>query len=269
MVIFGFSSEGKRPWTGLATVLIVTWAFQVHVNRRDWSELGFSPNLPGILRGIAGLLFGATLFSVIVVLLAMTGSVHLSWNGGPPGDLLTILAVMALLEELLSRGYPLLTFTRAIGPRAALGFTSLFFALLHGANPGFGILPLASVFLAGLVMGAIFLRWGLWTSWGFHFAWNMAQGYLFGLPISGAPDSLLKVTPLLKGQLAGPVWWTGGIFGVEGSLLTVIALGGAAWFLINFRDWPSLEESWKARIPIEEAEGTPGGPVDVQLNNQP
>ncbi|MNN55380.1 hypothetical protein D3C81_1702530 [compost metagenome] len=51
---------------------------------------------------------------------------------------------------------------------------------------------------------------------GLHFAWNALEG-LFGIPVSGFPaDGLFNV------KVSGEALLTGGNFGLEGSIVTVI-----------------------------------------------
>ena len=59
----------------------------------------------------------------------------------------------------------------------------------------------------------------LWLPIGIHFAWNFAEGGIFGTEISG------NNTPqgLLDGVLSGSSMVTGGAFGPEGSVYSVAA----------------------------------------------
>jgi hypothetical protein len=65
----------------------------------------------------------------------------------------------------------------------------------------------------------------LWLPIGLHIAWNFTQGGLFGLPVSG-----ISTPGLLGSHLSGPAVFSGGAFGVEGSLITVLASLAVSWF---------------------------------------
>lgn len=255
---------------GLLTFIGITFAFQVHVSRRPWSELGFSLHLPDLLKGVAGLALGAGLFALVAGILHRTGSVAFG-----PGDLTEnwaetaiFLAAFALIEELFFRGYPLLLFARALGPYRAILITSAAFALLHSVNPSYGVSPFAGVFLAGCVMGAVFLRWrSLWAAWGLHYAWNAAQGLLFGFPISGISDQDIPIPSLWEARVQGPGWWTGGGFGPEGSLPALLVLAGAAWLLAFMPGAPSLEDIQERREKAIQPE--PRGPVEERKEPLP
>ncbi|MBW3623156.1 MAG: CPBP family intramembrane metalloprotease [Armatimonadetes bacterium] len=236
---------GGFPWTGILTFLVITWMFQVHVSRRPWGEVGLPiwPRAPVDLA--LGLLFGFVLFSLVTLVLGVTGAVRFRPLARPeiPAEILIILVVVALLEELFFRGYPLALLSRAFRPLPALLVTSLVFAFVHLFNPGAGLLPFLGVFLAGCVMAAVRLRWGsLWAAWGLHFAWNAAQGIVYGFRISGVTEADLPVPSLLDARVQGPFWWTGGAFGPEGGLPALLILGGAAWLLVRLPGAPSLEE---------------------------
>ena len=75
--------------------------------------------------------------------------------------------------------------------------------------------------LAGIVLGLPRLaRGGLWLPIGLHFAWNLVQGPVLGMPVSGLP------TPSLfhSGSLASPML-TGSSFGLEASMAMTAVLG--------------------------------------------
>ena len=83
-------------------------------------------------------------------------------------------------------------------------------------------------FLVGVFLAMLVLKSGrLWTSIGFHIAWNFTQGCIVGFPVSGMGTSSLFTMELSGSQLL-----TGGAFGAEGSILTtvVVAVGIAVLY---------------------------------------
>jgi membrane protease YdiL (CAAX protease family) len=130
----------------------------------------------------------------------------------------------ALAEEALFRGYPLQTLTRAGLASLGVLLTSVPFAAIHLKNPnvaqGFTFVNTA---LAGVWFAIAYLRTrSLWFPTGIHWAWNWAQGSLFGLPVSGI--TRLAPHPLLQGTDLGPAWLTGGSYGIEGGLACTVTL---------------------------------------------
>jgi membrane protease YdiL (CAAX protease family) len=140
------------------------------------------------------------------------------------------LAPLAAAEEAMARGYPLQALSEAWGPGIGLALTSAGFGLLHSGNPGVGWVGLLNTSLAGLFLGALYLRTGsLWWPSGAHLGWNWSHGFLLDLPVSGLD---VVDTPGLTSRASGPALLSGGTFGPEGSLLAalvVVAFTGWVW----------------------------------------
>src|SRR5262249_55584117 len=83
--------------------------------------------------------------------------------------------------------------------------------------------PIVSVnlFGAGVVLALAYRSSGnIWFPTAMHCGWNLAQGVLFELPVSGIrTDGLLDVRIVES----APAWLTGGAFGIEGSILTTFS----------------------------------------------
>ena len=143
--------------------------------------------------------------------------------------------LVALAEEYLLRGFLQFTLARGLAGIAsilrlpaslarALGFwtaatlLSFLFGFGHRTNPGESPVGLFAAGLIGLVFCLSLWRTGsLWWAVGFHAAWDWAQSFLFGVPDSGG----LMQHHLLAAQPRGPVLWSGGLTGPEGSLFVL------------------------------------------------
>ncbi|MBA2339393.1 MAG: CPBP family intramembrane metalloprotease, partial [Pyrinomonadaceae bacterium] len=95
---------------------------------------------------------------------------------------------------------------------------------VHLDNPnvarGFTFL---NTMLAGLWLAVGFLRTrSLWFPLGLHWSWNWTMGAVLGLPVSGITQ--LTPQPFLRATDYGPVWLTGGAYGIEGGLACTLAL---------------------------------------------
>jgi membrane protease YdiL (CAAX protease family) len=140
------------------------------------------------------------------------------------GDAAWRLFAPALLEELLVRGYALVTLAAWIGWPAAIAGTSVTFGLLHLANPGVGVTPIAVVTLAGVFLGLVRWRTGsLVAATLAHFAWNFLLVAVAHATVSG----LAFGTPGWRLADAGPDWATGGAWGPEGGVFAALGLGAA------------------------------------------
>lgn len=165
-----------------------------------------------------GAALGLALISLCVALIAVFGEYTFevqSAQGLPQLALVLWIGITAAtLEEIAFRGYPFLTLIRAIGRWPAAGAMSLLFAAGHLLNPHWTYLGFADTALVGLLLSLSLLRTGaLWMAIGIHFAWNVALGTLYGLPVSGVDLFAAGI----KGTATGHPWLTGGNYGVEAS----------------------------------------------------
>lgn len=189
------------------------------VERRQATELA----LPGMGREFGiGLLVGAGLYTLCVVILMAAGIYRI--DGLNPLHFMLPALAMALssgiFEELFFRGVLFRSLEDLFGSWAALAVSSLVFGFMHLLNPQ-GTLE-GALFIsveAGLLLAAAYmLTRRLWTSIGFHMAWNYTQSAVFSGIVSGS-DS----TPgLVKATIAGPDLLTGGSFGLESSLVAFV-----------------------------------------------
>jgi membrane protease YdiL (CAAX protease family) len=141
-----------------------------------------------------------------------------------------MLIIAAFAEEAMFRGYALQTLSRAKLAWLGVLLTLALFGVAHLTNPN--VVPgvtFANTALAGLWLAVAYLRTrSLWLPLGVHWAWNWALGWVFGLPISGLN---LVSHPLLKASDNGPLWLTGGNYGIEGGLACTIAIALCTVFL--------------------------------------
>ena len=216
---------------GLSATILVLAATRF-VDRRVLPDVGWrldgrtAPDLA------AGLAVGVGLVGAAYAVGVGLGVYHPVVDpGAPPGyPFVAWLAVLAaamvavgVYEELLLRGYVLTNlaegFTWFAGPRravaAAVACSSVAFGLLHGLNPSASRLSLATITLAGVMLGLGYVGTrSLTFPVGIHVAWNLTQ-VLVGLPVSG----LAVPVRLVRTSVTGNVLVHGGGFGPEGGLL--------------------------------------------------
>ena len=175
-------------------------------------------------RGLAiGLAGGAAAFLVCCGVIALAGGYR--WSVVEQPDLgaiaVTVLgagASAAIGEELLYRGIGYRLMEQMFGTWAAIIGSGLVFGLMHMTNPGATVWGGISVALAGgMLLGTLYaLTRSLWVTIGYHAAWNVVQGPLLGIPVSGN-----ELPAFLQATVTGPDWLTGGEFGAESSGVTV------------------------------------------------
>jgi uncharacterized protein len=194
-------------------------AYAIFIEQRSVSELA----LPGMGREFGiGLLVGAGLYAACELVLMALGFYRI--NGLNPLSFMIPAIAMALssgvFEELLFRGVLFRSVETWFGSWAALVVSSLVFGLSHLINPEAtmeGALFIA-VEAGILLAGAYMLTRRLWLSIGFHIAWNYTQSAIFSSIVSGneAEQGLIRST------VNGPDFLTGGNFGVESSVLSLL-----------------------------------------------
>lgn len=174
---------------------------------------------PGGMRELgAGLAIGAALFLAVLGLLVASGGYQLTGSGDWTivAKSFTEMVFVALVEEILFRGVLFRLPERSLGTWWALALSAAIFALAHLPNAGITVLAVLNTALAGLLFAAAYLATRrLWLPIGMHFAWNFMSSGVFSLPTSGNP-----ARGLLQGQLSGPEWMTGGVYGLEGSAIS-------------------------------------------------
>ncbi|WP_254838998.1 CPBP family intramembrane glutamic endopeptidase [Natronomonas marina] len=149
------------------------------------------------------------------------------------------MVAVGVYEELLLRGYVLTNLAEGLtafldGRRSvvgALALSSVGFGFLHGLNPSASRLSLATITLAGLMLGLGYVYTGsLALPVGVHVTWNLTH-VLLGLPVSGlvVPVRLVETTvsgdPLVHGGAFGP---EGGLLGLGTTLLGCLVVVGYA-----------------------------------------
>jgi len=143
------------------------------------------------------------------------------WASFAFDGLLLFFGVMG--EELLFRGYAFQLLIRAAGPFATILPTSVIFGVMHSGNNDANALGIINTVAWGILLGYAVWRTGaLWLPIGLHFGWNVTLP-LLGSNLSGFTMGVTGYT--LEWHVG--VLWSGGGYGVEGSLLTtgiVVAL---------------------------------------------
>lgn len=138
----------------------------------------------------------------------------------------------------------------------ALLLIAAFFGWAHLNNDGASPVTAFGNALGGLMYGiAFFAGRNLWLPIGMHWAWNFAQGSIFGFPVSGTAPS-----GLITQEVTGSTLLTGGAYGPEGGLVgmafrfVVIGLVIGYVYLRAGRqgDWARLE------FPIAAYANPPG-----------
>jgi len=221
--------SGYQAYVAVALVCLLVYLVGARfIERRPVPELSLAPALP---ESAIGLLAGVALFAAVISVLWIAGVYQpLGWgsfNGLGPAFVLWL--AVGLQEEIQFRGLVYRLCDRIFGTWGAIVLSGILFGLVHGIDPGATATALSSVALAGLLLGAAFALTGrLWLPIGIHTGWNFAEGSLFGTAVSGSNLG----ASLTRAKLVGPEILTGGRFGPEASIVTVLVLLVATAFLV-------------------------------------
>lgn len=213
--------------TGIFVCAVLAyWAYVRMVERRKVDELRPAP-LAIALGGASGsVLMAISMLSV----LALGAYEVVAYRGLQHGLLgvAGLIAIAATLEEIAYRCILFRIVETVWGTVPALCLQSVVFALAHLENiegrAGTQELAtmLVSVTLTGALWALVFvLSRNLWVASANHAAWNFTI-ILSGLPLSGIED--WRRTAPMVGEYRGPVWLTGGLFGPESSIVTIVVL---------------------------------------------
>ncbi len=178
----------------------------------------------------SGLLVGAVMFSAAVLICWLAGT--LEFNGVVLGNSLGMVIVFlfaflfqGMSEEVLMRGYFMVSVAAKKPVILAILLNSVIFALMHMANNGISLLPIINLTLYGIFASVYTLRAdSLWGTCAIHSVWNFAQGNIYGIAVSGIQikASVLSFTPTEGNSIIN-----GGSFGLEGGLAVTAVLAAA------------------------------------------
>jgi membrane protease YdiL (CAAX protease family) len=203
--------------TGLGAI-VLTILFRRFVDRRTVKSLGLSLAAEYRRDFAVGLCLGTGLIFLLFVGLLLAGQFSIVEVKPPGWEVLTVALVMSIVvfqEELIFRGYLLTNLRQSAGPWASLILVSMLFAAVHSTNPNGSWISMLNILLAGVLLGVYYLHRGnLWLPVGLHFSWNVVQGCVVGVPVSG-----IALPSIITLDIHGNDMLTGGEFGFEGSLI--------------------------------------------------
>ena len=233
--IYGPIRSTLREWgvaelwlepTSFLLILLATWACTL-LRRESITSVGLAINGRWFKQFSIGFAISLVQMILIVAAILMIGGVEFTLN---PERSVTILLtglytflLVALMEELLHRGFIFQRLIDGIGIWGAQLIIAILFAAGHWGNPG---MEGTTQFWASLDIGLGAILWGLAyyktrslaMPVGMHLSWNWIQGNVLGFGVSGM-ESQGWLTPVLQDKAQ---WLTGGAFGPEASVFAVI-----------------------------------------------
>ncbi|MDR1999359.1 MAG: CPBP family intramembrane metalloprotease [Frankiaceae bacterium] len=224
----GMLAIDANPLLGLGVCLVSALAFfwgyrglVMWLERRRPRELALDRTAVGLGPGTV---LGFILFSAIIGIIWLFGDYRITGTGSLSGAaaMFGLFWLVGLAEEAIFRGVLFRLVEERFGTWIALAASAVIFGGIHLANPNataWGALAIAIE--AGVLFGAIYAATRtLWVVVGLHFAWNFAEGSIFGANVSGNGDAIAG--SVWTATFNGPTLVTGGQFGPEASVPAII-----------------------------------------------
>ena len=172
-----------------------------------------------------GFLFGFLMMTGTIAIMVLTGQISFSgFNLSASGIGAFIFNLFMWFpqgasEELMFRGYMIPAFNKRYKVAVGVIVSSIVFSAFHSLNPGFTPLASVNLVLIAVLFALIYLYTGdIWMTSAMHTAWNLTQGNIYGLQVSGneASNTVFKI--IYSNDASSVI--TGGAFGPEGGLAT-------------------------------------------------
>jgi membrane protease YdiL (CAAX protease family) len=176
--------------------VVVVWLFAVRTGALTWHQMGWptwlgrglGPNLRAIGVAVAAVIpatFGILIVSGVLATILGVEAPDVLPTPQDPAEALAVAAGAALIipigEELFFRGFTLTAWLRDLGPRAAIIRSAVFFALVHivnisttqfGEGLGQALLQTTAILPLGLLLGWLFVRYGMAAAIAGHVTYN-------------------------------------------------------------------------------------------------
>lgn len=247
LALTSISKEEKILWVGIAVALlsVSTYVFLFRFyEKRNIIELSTKKLTQNLLVGIS---LGVGLQSLTILVIYLKGGFTVSSVNSITLVLPSFVMAFtsAIFEEILFRGIVFRITEEKLGSYWALFISALIFGAMHLANPHSSVLAsLGLAIQAGLLLGAAYIyARNLWFPIAIHFAWNFMQSGIFGVSTSG--NSMGK--SLLTTKINGAEWFTGGLFGPEGSIQATVfcLIAAVVLILMSHRQQKIARASWQ------------------------
>lgn len=201
------------------------------IEKRSLESFGFAKG--AVKSVLQGLLIGFLMFVSVIAIGVILGQYE--YEGVDFGCMylfipyLLCFAVQSFSEEFYTRGWALTYFSKNHSIIFAIILSNLVFIIPHFGNSGIDVISIVNIFVMGTLFAVLLLRFdNIWICCGVHTAWNVTQGYLLGMNVSGIEtSSLVKFAQISSSPIGG------GVFGPESGLITTF-VGIAALLLVIY-----------------------------------
>lgn len=204
----------------------VTIAFCRFIQKRKLESIGFIKQRAG-KDYLVGLGVGFVLFSAAVLICVLTGALKINGVSSTFSIGMFLLFTIGFMlqgmsEEVICRGYLMVSIGRRYSMWVAILSNALIFAALHLLNNGISVLAFINLALYGVFASLYFIERGsIWGVAAFHSVWNLVQGNFWGLRVSGM---VTECSVFQSSLVDNRDVINGGAFGPEGGLAVTVVL---------------------------------------------
>lgn len=218
------------------------------VEKRPVTELNLRRLAPDLA---VGCVIGTVCIAVSILGMWLAGVYHgrvVSPNWEAIVRDLFLFLFAAIGEELICRAILLRMIEERWGTIIALVVSCLVFGFFHYANDGASVWSCIAITVTAVEAASFLYARTLWMPIGSHLAWNFVQGNVFGIAVSGNTMG----GSFLQADLTGPEILTGGAFGMEASIITVVLTtaiaSGLIWLAIRKGNYIPFRNPWRRGI---------------------
>jgi membrane protease YdiL (CAAX protease family) len=222
--IFGLMDLDEDTSKGFQAVIVggvILAAYQIYYKRVERRQVPELSRVHLFKEAVSGFGMGFVIVAIVAGILYLFG--YYSPVAVNPVVVLIkpgiIFFVMGVWEEVIFRGIIYRVTEKYLGTIKALLISASIFGFIHFTNSGFNWFSgLAIALELGLLTGLTYTLSGrLWMPIALHIGWNFSFVF-FGMTVSGAQE----FSNFIESRLTGPVFITGGEFGPENSLITIL-----------------------------------------------
>jgi len=236
---------------------VAAYVLVVMVLERRRPAIEYAPRRWGGL--IPGLALGAIVCLVVTGVIWLLGGItFVGVDPNPPwlSRLISLGLVAGVAEEIVLRGVLFRYVESLLGTWASVAISAVIFGGLHLSNENATLTGAVAIALEAGVMFAVLyaLTRSLWVVVGVHAGWNLMQGLGLGIVVSGSSDTGMG---FLVSHPTGPEFVSGGSFGIEASVVSVVV-----WLLVAaYLSWRLVRTGGVVAPAWVRHRRLPGNPV--------
>lgn len=199
--------------------------FKIKTFKETCSTVGYplTNGKKNVLQYLIGLVIGFVMLSSTVGIMYATGQLTFAgFNLNMSGIGVFLLNLLMWIpqgasEEIMFRGYMIPAFARRYKRVIAVAVSSIMFSAFHSLNKGYTPLASVNLILIAVLFALIYLLTdNIWMTSAIHTAWNLTQGNIYGLQVSGNNAANSVILTVYDKNCSALI--TGGDFGPEGGL---------------------------------------------------